>query len=208
MIQGSQEWISARLGKATASRVDDATARTKTGWGASRDNYAAELVIERLTGLPADTWVSDAMRNGMEREPEARSNYEFYRGVEVEQIGFIDHPRIAMSGASPDGLLGKEGLLEIKCPTTATHIKTLLGEPIAGKYLKQMAWQMAVTGRQWCDWVSYCPLLPEEMRLYIQRVPRNDKLVAELERDVQDFLAEVDAKTKALTERYLAKAAA
>jgi putative phage-type endonuclease len=208
IVQGTPEWHSLRVGKVTASRVADVVAKTKTGWGASRANYLAELIAERLTGNPAPSFQNDAMRWGVECEPDARAAYEFRTDSAVEEIGFVDHPRIAMTGASPDGLIGSDGLLELKCPNTATHIDTLLGGTVPAKYITQMQWQLACTGRAWCDFVSFDPRLPEAMRLFIQRVERNDQAIAELEKLVTEFLAELDAKVAALTDRYDRKEAA
>lgn len=200
--QGSPEWLAARLGRATASRIADVVARTKSGWGASRANYAAELIAERLTGQQADRFMNEAMRRGTEKEPDARAAYEFYQGVTVDLVGFVEHPKIAMSGASPDGFVGDDGLVEIKCPNTATHIDTLLGAEIDGKYVKQMQWQMAVTGRAWCDWASFDDRLPESMRIVVRRVPRDPAMIVSLEKDVAEFLAEIDAKVSELRRRY------
>jgi len=207
IIQGSPEWFAARLGRATASRIADATARTKTGWGASRNNYMAELIAERLTGTTAASFTNAAMIWGTEQEPAARSNYEFMTDCEVTEVGFVEHPTIPMAGASPDGFVADDGLVEIKSPNTSTHIDTLLGDSIDGKYIKQMNWQMACTGRKWCDFVSFDPRLPASMRLFIQRVPRDDAMIAALEKDVREFLVELDTKLTALRERYEAKAA-
>ena len=193
--QRTPEWHAQRLGKLTASRIADATTRVKAGWGASRANYMAELLTERLTGQPYPRYSNAAMEWGTQNEPEARTVYQFERNVTVEEVGFVEHPRIAMSGASPDGLVGDDGLVEIKCPNTATHIATLLGEgEIDGGYVKQMQWQMACTGRQWCDWVSYDPRLPVAMRMVIIRVSRDDKMIVKLEAEASEFLAELDGK--------------
>lgn len=202
MEQGTPEWFASRLGKVTASRVADVIAKTKTGWGASRANYMAELIAERLTGVPTLTYSNAAMQWGTEKEPEARAAYSFYANADVVECGFIQHPTIQMTGASPDGLVGPDGLVEFKCPNTATHIDTLLGDAIADKYIVQMQWQMACTGAQWCDWVSYDPRMPEAMRFFVQRVPRNNARIAELEKLVSDFLIEVAAKEVALQERF------
>lgn len=199
MIQGSDEWIKARLGKLTASRIADAVARTKSGWGASRANLRAALIVERLTGQPQDTFTNAAMQWGTETEPQARSAYEFFHDVVVEQTGFLEHATIEMAGASPDGLVGNDGLIEIKCPNTATHIETLLSEVIPDKYIVQMQFQMAVTGRQWCDFCSFDPRLPERMRLWVRRVPRDGERIAALEGQAREFLREVDATMNALT---------
>lgn len=200
-VQRSEEWFLARLGKVTASRIADVTARTKTGWGAGRANYMAELLCERLTGEPREAFTNAAMQWGTDMEPEARRAYQFLTGETVVEVGFVDHPQIAMSGASPDGLVGEFGLLEIKCPNSATHIETLLGAEIDGKYLKQMQWQMACTKRQWCDFVSFDPRLPERMQIHVRRVFA-DPDVFEIEEDVVKFLAELDAKEAALREKF------
>lgn len=198
MEQRSTEWFEARLGKATGSRIADAVAKTKTGWGASRANYKAQLVAERLTGNVAESFSNAAMQWGTETEPQARAAYEFLQDVTVVEVGFVDHPSIAMSGASPDGLVGDDGMVEIKCPNTATHIETLLSRKIAGKYITQMQWQMACTGRQWCDFVSFDPRLPARLQLFVSRVVRDDKAIASLEADITDFLTEVSEQVDAL----------
>jgi putative phage-type endonuclease len=202
IVQGSPEWLSLRCGKVTASRVADVVAKTKTGWGASRANYAAELIAERLTGCPAPSFINDAMRWGTDQEPFARQAYCQRYGCDVFEVGFIDHPEIAMTGASPDGYVSDDGLLEVKCPNTATHLDTLLSGSVPSKYLSQMQWQMACTGRAWCDFASFDPRMPENMRLFVQRVPRDVSLILELETEVCAFLAEIDGKVKALRERY------
>lgn len=202
IIQRSPEWFAARSGKVTASRVADVIAKTKTGWGASRANYAAQLVAERLTGTVEEGYTNAAMQWGTDQEPEARIAYEFRHEVTVFEVGFVPHPSIAMAGASPDGLVGEFGLVEIKCPNTATHIETLRSGSVPGKYLTQMQWQMACTQRDWCDFVSFDPRMPEAMRLFVRRVPRDEDLIAELEREVVAFLAEIDATVAELTRLY------
>lgn len=202
IVQGSPEWFAERVGKVTASRVADVVARTKSGWGASRANYMAELIAERLTGAKSEGFVNAAMQHGIDTEPQARDAYSFYAGVDVEQVGFIAHPTIEMSGASPDGLVGNDGLVEIKCPNTATHIDTLLDGKVPERYVLQMQWQMACTGRKWCDFVSFDPRMPESMRLFIKRVERDEKLIASLEKDVELFLREVETKVAALRSMY------
>lgn len=207
LVQGSEEWKQARIGKVTASRVADVTAKTKTGWGASRKNYMAELVAERLTGYAAEGFTSGPMQWGTETEPQARIAYEFFQDEKVQQVGFVNHPTIEMAGASPDGYVGDDGLIEIKAPLTATHIDTLLSGKIPEKYVTQMQWQMACSGRQWCDFVSYDPRLPEDMKLFVQRLPRDQAYITSLEIDVRAFLAELDGTVKALVAK-LAKSAA
>lgn len=200
--QGSADWFAVRCGKVTASRVADVITKTKTGYGASRANYAAQLIAERLTGAVAESFSNAAMQWGTEQEPGARLAYEFRHDVEVEQVAFVEHPSIAMSGASPDGLVGADGLVEIKCPITATHLDTLRTESIPGKYETQMLWQMACTGRAWCDFVSYDPRLPENMRLFVKRLHRDATRIAELEDEVSAFLSEIDATVTELTRKY------
>lgn len=200
--QGSADWFAIRCGKVTASRVADVIAKTKTGPSALRTNYAAQLIAERLTGTVAESYSNAAMAWGNEQEPEARLAYEFRTDADVEQIAFVAHPTIAMSGASPDGMIGADGLLEIKCPNTGTHIETLRGQSIPGKYQTQMLWQMACTGRKWCDFVSFDPRMPEEMRLFVQRLDRDDTRIAELEAEVSAFLSEIDATVAELTRLY------
>lgn len=209
IIQGSPEWFAARLGRVTASRVADVVAKTKSGWGASRANYMAQLIAERLAGTVAESFSNAAMQWGTQTEPDARAAYEFRTDRDVAEVGFINHPAIEMSGASPDGLIGDDGLIEIKCPNTATHIDTLLsGGTVPGKYVIQMQWQMACTGRKWCDFVSFDPRMPESMKLLILRVPRDDAHIQSLEGDVRSFLAEVDQKVADLTALYDRKRAA
>lgn len=200
--QGSAEWHQMRLGKVTASRVADVVAKTTKGYSASRANYAAQLITERLTGQPTEGFTNAAMQWGTDQEPEARAAYEYYRAEEVEQIAFINHPNIADAGASPDGLVGVDGLVEIKCPNTATHIETLTGRAAPAKYITQMQWQMACTGRMYCDFVSYDPRLPESMRFFCVRVERDDEMIRELEAEVVAFLKDVRAKVDELKRIY------
>ena len=199
MEQRTSEWYSARLGKVTASRVADIIAKTKSGYSASRANYMAELVCERLTGKSGDNYQSGAMLWGTETEPLARAAYEAHTGNLVEETGFVPHFVIGNSGASPDGLIGEEGLIEIKCPNTSTHIDTLLGQSVPGKYITQIHWQMACTDRSWCDFVSFDPRMPDGLQLFIKRVERDDNLVQELQKEVIEFLKELDAKLEKLT---------
>lgn len=208
IIQGSAEWLAVRAGKVTASRVADVVAKTKSGWGASRANYMAELIAERLTGETAERFTNAAMQWGTDHEPDARSAYEFFRDAAVTEIGFVEHPSIGMTGASPDGLVGEDGLVEIKCPNTATHLDTLLSQTVPSKYVTQMLWQMACTGRKWCDFVSFDPRLPESMSMFVKRVERDDKRIAELETEVAAFLQEISTKIEQLNSLYGMKDAA
>lgn len=202
IIQGSPEWHAMRLGKVTASRVADVIAKTKSGYAASRANYMAQLIAERLTGTPAETYTNAAMQHGTETEPEARAAYEFYQGATVEEVAFVAHPKIDQAGCSPDGLVGSEGLVEIKCPNTATHLETLLGQSVPGKYDAQMQFQMACTGRAWCDFVSYDPRMPENMRIFVKRVARDDKRIKEIEEEIAGFLLEMAVKLASLGKLY------
>lgn len=196
MEQGTDEWFAARLGKVTASRVSDVVAKTKTGWGALRATYMAQLIVERLTGEPTESYSTPAMQWGIETEARARAEYEFSTDAPVMNVGFVDHPMIAMAGASPDGLVGKTGLLEIKCPNTATHIDTYLSQTVPTRYIPQMQFQMACTDRQWCDFVSFDPRMPEHARLFVRRVHRDNAYIDELEAAVAEFLAEVESKVE------------
>lgn len=193
LIQGSREWLAARVGKATASRMSDLTAKTKTGWGAARGRYMIDLIGERLTGIPTPSYTTQAMQWGIEQEPAARAAYEFLTDATVDPAGFVDHPTIPMSGASPDGLADKDGLVEIKCPGTAAHIDTLLRRAVPADYLPQITWQLACTGRAWCDFISFDPRLPENLRLCVIRVERDAKAISDLEAAVVVFLGELDA---------------
>lgn len=200
MEQRTQEWFSARLAKVTASRVADVVAKTKTGYSASRANYMAELICERLTGMQGASYSNAAMAWGIETEPMARAAYEGAMGSLVIETGFVPHAAIEMSGASPDGLVGDDGLVEIKCPMTATHIETLLGQSVPAKYVTQMQWQMACTGRKWCDFVSFDPRMPENMQIFVKRIGRDEVLIASLETEVIQFLKELDLKITQLKE--------
>ena len=200
--QGTPEWKALRLGRVTASRVADVIAKTKSGPSASRASYMAELICERLTGAAVEGFTNAAMAWGTATEPQARSMYEFIRGVEVPQVGFVHHPAIAMAGASPDGLVDDRGLIEIKCPTSATHIDTLLAEAVPGKYVTQMQWQMACCEREWCDFISFDPRLPVEMQLFVKRIERDDAFIKSTEAEVQAFLAEIDDKIARLTQKF------
>ena len=199
MEQRTEEWFKARLGKVTASRVADVIAKTKSGYSASRDNYMAQLICERLTGQKGESFTNAAMQWGTETEPLARSAYEAYADVMVEEVGFVQHPKIDMAGASPDGLVGLFGMLEIKCPNTATHIDTLLTQTVPTKYITQMQWQMRCCERQWCDFVSFDPRLPQELQLFVKRVEFDASYVAMLEEEVNLFLKELDMKVTKLT---------
>ena len=197
--QGSPEWHQARLGKVTASRISDVAAKIKPGWGASRAKYMGELIAESLTHEPTPSYINAAMQHGTDTEPQAAAAYAFYTDAELELVGFVDHPKIDQAGCSPDRLIGKDGLVEIKCPQTSTHIDTLLGSSIPKKYIDQMQWQRACTKPKWCDFVSFDPRMPPETQLFIQRVERDKERIKDLEEMVVDFLAEMNEKIDRLT---------
>lgn len=202
VIQGSPEWLAARAGSLGASQINDAIAKTKTGWGASRANIKAKLVAERLTGQAQETFTNAAMEWGKQTEAEARAAYSFLFGHTVEEIGLALHPHIKGTHASPDGLVGSDGLVEIKCPNTATHIDTLKSQTIPSKYVTQMLWQMRCCGRDWCDFVSYDPRLPDEMRIFVKRLERDNDRIEELEILVSEFLKEVEDDVDQLNNMY------
>jgi putative phage-type endonuclease len=191
--QGSPEWFALRLGKVTASRIKDVIATTKTGYSTSRDKYMTQLLLERITNTVAESYTNDAMTWGTEQEPFARAKYEGLASTLVEQVAFVNHPTIPMSGASPDGLVMDDGLVELKCPMSHTHLESILGG-IDDQYMPQVQWQMAVTGRSYTDLCSYDPRFPEHLQLVVKRIPRDDDYIAKLEKEVVKFLAELDDK--------------
>ena len=196
--QRTEEWFTQRLGKVTASRVGDVIAKTKTGPSASRDNYATQLVLERLTNKQGEFFTNAAMQWGTETEPMARQAYELKRGVFVDEVGFIDHPTIDMSGASPDGFVDKTGLVEIKCPESKTHMEYLMSGKPPAKYIPQMMWQMACTGREWCDFVSFDPRFPTNLQILVVKVEYDPTYVKMLELEITQFLDEVSKKVELL----------
>lgn len=186
--QGTEEWHEARIGRVTASRFADIMRGPNS---ASWKNYKAELVAERLSGRREEGFKNSAMQWGTEYEPVARLTYELLTGNAVEETGFFAHPAID-AGASPDGLIGEDGLLEIKCPNTATHIETLRKRKIPSQYYWQVQGQMWITERKWCDFVSFDPRLPENAQIFVIRGERNEEDIKELESTVREFLASVD----------------
>jgi putative phage-type endonuclease len=200
MEQLTEAWFAVRVGQVTASRIKDVVAKTKSGYSASRKNYLAQLVCERLTGQKAESYTNAAMQCGVDQEPFARSAYEMKRDGMVMEVGYMPHPTIIGSGASPDGLVGDEGLLECKCPNTATHIEYLLAGEVPTEYKPQMAWQMACTGRAWCDFVSYDPRMPVKHQFFCVRYHRDDAYIAELEAEVVKFIKELEDTIRKLEE--------
>jgi putative phage-type endonuclease len=199
MEQRTDEWYLTRLGKVTASSLHKVLAKTKTGYGADRGNYMTQLVLERVTGTKADFYTNASMQWGIDQEPFARAAYEATKGVMVEEIAFVPHPTIEMSGASPDGLVGDDGMVEIKCPDSKTMLECWLSDnPVESKYMAQMQWQMRCADRNWCDYVVFDPRMPPKAQLFVDRVERDDEWIAATEIEVVKFLAEVDAKVAAL----------
>lgn len=199
--QGSMEWFAMRAGKVTASKIADVMSKGKGGAeSAGRRNYRAQLVAERLTGVVAETFTSGEMQWGISNEPAARECYEFKQSVKVKQVCFVDHPTIENAGASPDGM-PPEGNLEIKCPNTANHIDMLIKEKIDSKYIKQMQFQMACTGRPWCDFVSYDPRLDRKNQLFIKRVMRDNVMIEEINAEVHRLLSDVTSDVAMLNAR-------
>ena len=196
--QGSDEWLAERAGKVTASALSNVMmAKTTAGY----QNYMAQLICERLTGKPVETFKSAAMEHGTETEPQARAFYELETGHDVTECGFIPHPTIEGAGASPDGLIGDDGLVEIKCPQPAKHIRNLTGGTIDKGYMLQMQFQMECTGRKWCDFVSFNPDFPDDLQMHISRVDFDAELAAEIVAAVTAFQADMAEKLAALTTR-------
>src|SRR5262252_11222864 len=187
--QNSEEWLQYKVGKVGASRICDITAKLRNGMaGASRATYMGELIAERMTGTAADSYKSAAMQWGNDMEPLARSNYQFRKMCLVQRVGCVLHPLIDGALCSPDGLIEPNGMVEFKCPNTSTHCDFVLGAEIPSRYLQQMQWQMACTGRVWVDYVSFDPRLPEHLRMWTQRVPRDNKMIELLETEVAGFV--------------------
>lgn len=198
--QRTPEWYADRLGKVTGSRVN---AVVTGGKGATRAALLSQLVAERLTGQPTETFTSEAMEWGTEQEPHAINAYSAKTGNLVESAPFVPHPTIEMAGASPDGYVNDDALIEVKCPSTKTMLEYILDQKVPTAYLNQIQFQLAVTGRQHCDFVAYDPRLPPNLQLLIIRVERDDKRIAELETETIKFLAEVEAQVTKLKEMQL-----
>ena len=198
MIQGTEEWHQARLGRVTGSRIADVMMAKST---AGYQNYRAQLICERLTGIPTESFTSAAMQHGTDTEPQARAFYELETGNDVLQIGFINHPTL-FAGVSPDGLIGELGGLEIKCPQPAEHIRMLTGGEIKRLYVLQMQWGMECTGREWWDFVSFCPVLPDELKMLRVIVKHDAELASEITSAVTNFIADVDAACAVLSAKF------
>lgn len=201
--QGTESWFANRLGKVTASRLADVLAKTKTGYSTSRTNYITQLVLERITQTRSESYSNSAMQWGTDQEPFARASYEAHTGQMVDEVGFIPHPTIEAAGASPDGLVGDDGMVEIKCPSSSTALECWLihaqgGNPVDARYYAQMQWQMRCADRSWCDYVVFDPRMPIKAQLFVYRVERNAAWLTIAEGEVLTFLAEVDAKVISL----------
>jgi len=189
-VQGTPEWLAERAGRVTASMISNVLMKPET---AGYRDYQAQLVAEILTGKPQGSdYTNAAMQFGTETEPLARSAYEVHTGMTVTEVGLCQHPTISRSGASPDGLVGEFGLIEIKCPKIATHLSYLIADVVPAGYKNQMMWQMACTGRQWCDFVSFRPDLPEHLQMFLIRFNRDPARIIVLETAVIAFLDAVD----------------
>ena len=200
--QGSPEWLAARVGRVTASRIADVMAKGKGGEAQTRLNYKWQLVAEVMTGQSQeDRFFSQAMAWGVEQEPFARAAYEIQTGGLVENVGLVAHPAIPRCAASPDGLVGLDGLLEIKCPKTPTHLEYMEKGNIPGHYQLQMLWQMACTGRSWVDFATFDPRLPDELQLFVMRFPRDQARIDAIESEVQKFWNEIDEIIETLRKR-------
>jgi putative phage-type endonuclease len=201
-VQRTPEWFAKRLGLVTASRIADVMAKVKTGTAASRSGYMTQLVTERLTGQPTEGYQSAAMEWGIEQEGAARAAYEARTGVLVDEVDFVRHP-ILEAGASPDGLVGEDGCIEIKCPNTSTMLEYIEDRSVPRKYLLQIQWQLACTGRNWCDFVAYDPRLPEHLQLLVIRVPRDEDVIEQIAAEVGRFVTELRDRVEHLRELRL-----
>ena len=204
VLQGSQEWKRARARKVTSSRISAVLSRAKGGKseGTTRSKYKAQLVAEILTGEPQEAaFASKPTEDGKETEPFARAAYEAATGVYVDQVGIVLHPTIDRYSASPDGLVGTRGMMQIKCPLPHTHIYWMLAGVVPTEHEPQMQSEMDCAERDWSDFVSYCPVLPPALRLFVCRLPRDDKRIQEITAEVNVFLREVDEIIERLTRK-------
>ena len=201
--QHSTDWFAARTGKIGASNVWKVMDFLKSGKESQqRANYRAEMIAEVLTGLPTEHYVSPAMDHGSEYEKVARAEYQLATGLDVTQTGFLLHPTIDRAGASPDGLCDPDGMIEAKCPNTATHLKWITAGEVPQEHIDQMQFGMVCGEMQWCDFISFDPRLPEKYRLFIRRLQRDDARIAEIEVGIGKFLAEVLETIQALDKAF------
>jgi putative phage-type endonuclease len=202
--QGSSAWLQARIGLVTASRMVDVMDYLKKGGeGAGRRNYRTELIAERLTNRSEDHYVSPEMEFGSEYEPFARAAYEIAQDVMVDQVGMVYHPTIERSSASPDGLVGDDKCIEIKVPKTANHLKWMQAGIVPAEHQDQCLWVMACAERQFCDFISFDPRLPEGLRIFCVRMARDEERIARMEEEVRKFDAEVTAAVDVLMQRVV-----
>lgn len=203
MEQRTEEWYNIRLGRVTASRVNDVLAQTRTGPSTSRKNYMMELMVERMTNRKQESYTNTYMQHGIDNEPIARSAYEKVIDGLVHEIGFVMHPVIPMFGCSPDGFVGDDGLCEIKCPNTAQHVDAILnGFP--SRYQAQVQAQMACTERLWCDFVSYDPRMPDDMQMVRIRIKRDNRYIENMENEVEEFLGELNELVETISSTKIA----
>lgn len=196
-------WLLERSGKVTASPILKVYKRLKGGgYSKDRETYKYQLIAERLVGTTIEGRKSADMKRGTEKEGEARDRYARKTNLPVTEAPFVPHPVIGMAGASPDGFVGDEGLVEIKCPTSQTAVEVLLTEEVEDAYMAQIQWQLACTGRRWCDYVVYDDRLPDNMQLFIKRIERDDTLIKSVEKEVREFIAEIEADIARLWDKY------
>lgn len=207
--QLSAEWFTARLGRVTASNVAKATSRLTKKSGkkevgeptAACDKFRTQVIAETLTGIPVENYVSPAMDQGRELEPVAVAEYEFQYGLETERTGLWVHPVIDRFAASPDRLCGEDGVLEVKCPLPTTHIDYMIAGVMPEEYVDQVQSELACTERKWADFVSFCPVMPPDLKLFRIRVERDEERIRQIEEGVIKFLEEVVAGIEQLRGR-------
>jgi hypothetical protein len=202
LVQRSPEWFAARAGRLGASKVAEAIGRLKRSGERTKaaSDLMFEIAAERITGEPAKR--VNALHWGADHEDEGRRAYAFMTNAEVKQVGFITHPTIADSGCSPDALVGDDGGLELKCPTSSVHLQTLLADAIPEDHVPQIVWNLACTGRAFWDFASFDPRFPPGLQLFVKRAERDEAAIAAMEAEVVAFLAELDGKIAALVERF------
>lgn len=201
--QRTEAWYAARAGKVTASPILKVYKRIRGGgYSKERETYKYQLIAERLVGTTISQQRNAAMQRGIEKEAEARDRYQRITNLPVTEAPFVPHPHIGDAGASPDGYVGDEGLVEIKCPTSQTAVEVLLTEEVDDQYLAQIQWQLACTGRAWCDYVVFDDRLPPSMQMFVKRIERNDELIRSVEKEVREFIAEISADIERLWNKY------
>ncbi len=197
--QRTEEWFKSRLGKVTASKVADVMKKTKSGYSTARKNYMMQLLCERLTETKKETYTNSIMQRGTDLEPIARFRYEVEAYCIVDECGLIDHATIPRFGASPDGLVDDDGLLEIKCPNTAQHIDFIINDKIIDQYMWQMMAQMSCSNRKWCDFVSFDDRLPEILQYKVKRIFRDEEKILSMEIEISNFLDELQELVEKIT---------